>query len=448
MEVWFRWFRPFQLGWFFRFKIISFSVFLQQKSSDGPRSLILFLAGATFQVMVYASGNRDVKTGLQMWRSLSPKIRGNRSTHIESQYVVMFGKCLSQDHVSFHHVSTGRRRSSNGSGNKSSWKKGSLGRRCFYGQVDEFSNWWLAVTNVKLGSPLILQETQETPILLVQKTPEIFSHGRNGVENAALKWGPWTIRVPETRSGNFAPTKPGVPSQVAITLAALNLSMVSTGFSSSCLTESHNFHIKHFHPKNHPTLTFVTTAEKWSSPGSGGRRSWGAERWVFMDWYVIPHYSTYHLYIHAPQKCRNNNILTKQWWNNFTFDIFWRTSNWPLSFWKEKGLRLKQDVEASEFLQQYNFFSWRWNRRLFRWWAGRRPGGLEKEKHRLKAALERDILVWHEFFFHFQDWSFFFLLILVRLIQKKTCHTKNLCFRNSMGPTCWGLQTEVLHVLI
>ena len=159
-----------------------------------------------------------------------------------------------------------------------------------------------------------------------------------------------------------------------------------------------------------------------------------------MDWYVIPPYSTYHLYIHAPQKCRNNNILTKQWWNNFTFDIFWRTSNWPLSFWKEKGLRLKQDVEASEFLQQYNFFSWRWNRGLFWWWAGRRPGGLEKEKHRLKAALQRDILVWHEVFF-ISKIDLFFSPDLSetdskkRLVTQKTCVSEAFHGTNMLGFT-------------
>lgn len=107
-------------------------MFLQQNSSDGPRSLILFLAGATFQVMVYASGNRDMKTGLQMWRSLSPKIRGNRSTHIESQYVVMFGKCLSQDHM-FHFTMFQRVAGGlpTAPATRAAGKKGRLGRSLF-----------------------------------------------------------------------------------------------------------------------------------------------------------------------------------------------------------------------------------------------------------------------------------------------------------------------------
>ena len=48
-------------------------------------------------------------------------------------------------------------------------------------------------------------------------------------------------------------------------------------------------------------------------------------------------------------------------------------------------------------------------------------------------------------FFSFPRLIFFFLLILVRLIQKKDLsHKKPVFQRHSMGPTCWGLQTESL----
>ena len=128
--------------------------------------------------------------------------------------------------------------------------------RCFYGQVDEFSNWWLAVTNVKLGSPLILQETEETPILLVQKTPEIFSHGRNGVKMPPL---PEVLERYEyqrkeaeilRRQSQVGTDPSGFP------FCCTQSPWVSTGFQSSCLTESHNFHIKHFHPKKSSNLDF------------------------------------------------------------------------------------------------------------------------------------------------------------------------------------------------
>jgi len=122
--------------------------------------------------------------------------------------------------------------------------------------VDKFSNWWLAVTNVKLGSPLILQETEETPILLVQKTPEIFSHGRNGVKMPPL---PEVLERYEyqrkeaeilRRQSQVGTDPSGFP------FCCTQSPWVSTGFQSSCLTESHNFHIKHFHPKKSSNLDF------------------------------------------------------------------------------------------------------------------------------------------------------------------------------------------------
>ena len=136
-------------------------------------------------------------------------------------------------------------------------KKGRLGRSLFLwpgGRV--LPNWWLAVTNIKLGSPLILQETEETPILLVQKTPEIFSHGRNGVKMPPL---PEVLERYEyqrkeaeilRRQSQVGTDPSGFP------FCCTQSPWVSTGFQSSCLTESHNFHIKHFHPKKSSNLDF------------------------------------------------------------------------------------------------------------------------------------------------------------------------------------------------